>query len=176
MNTLESTEIRQVTRRRPAVLVAAIVVLVGIAVVAWVLTNDGGPVPADEAQFEMTFTDDGTSFVGDHAIIEGNITVTFSNETDGTAMLAVWGYETGSAALAEELEFLAEGELGVPGGPLPVAGFFEPEFEIPGGDPVPGSHTWTMELRPGTYLFDVGPADFMTTGLWRAAVIEVVAE
>jgi hypothetical protein len=33
-----------------------------------------------------------------------------------------------------------------------------------------------MDLVPGTYLFDIGPEDFMTTGLWRMAVIEVVAK
>jgi hypothetical protein len=33
-----------------------------------------------------------------------------------------------------------------------------------------------MDVVPGTCLFDFGPEDFMTTGLWRAAVIEVVAE
>jgi hypothetical protein len=36
----------------------------------------------------------------------------------------------------------------------------------------PGSHTGTIELRPGTYLFDVSASDV----LWRAAIIEVVPE
>ena len=135
--------------------------------------SSDGPVAADEAQIEITYTDDGTSFVGDHEIIEGTVTVTFVNETDSEALMAVFGYETGSAALAEELEFLDEGERGVPSGALPVAGSFDIDFERP--PLVPCTQTWTMDVVPGTYLFDFGPEDFMTTGLWRAAVIEVVA-
>jgi hypothetical protein len=178
MTTQESTETRQVTRRfrwsGALVAVIAIIVIVGVAVLAWIMTNDEGPVAADEAQIEMTYTDDGTSFVGDHKITEGTVTVTFSNETTTTPEFVVFGYETGSEALAEELEFLEEGDRGVPSGTLPAAGFFDVDFDP--GELVPGSHTWTMELRPGTYIFDVGPEDFMTTGLWRIAVIEVVAE
>ncbi len=33
-----------------------------------------------------------------------------------------------------------------------------------------------MDLGPGTYVFDVGHEHFHTTGLWRAAVIEVIAK
>ncbi len=61
-------------------------------------------------------------------------------------------------------------------GAPPTAGFVEVEFEGSGDLVTPGGHTWTMDLQPGTYLFDVGPEDFHTAGLWRAAVIEVVAE
>jgi len=178
MTTQEFTETRQVDRRShgPAALAAvvAIIVLVGVAVLAWIMSDDKGPVAADEARIEMTYTDDGTSFVGDREIIEGTVTVTFSNETDNVAIMAVFGYETGSAALAEELKFLEQGNRGVPSG-LPVEGFFEIDFEGQ-GDLRPGSHTWMTYLGPGTYLFDLGPEDFHTTGLWRAAVIEVVAE
>ena len=178
MITQEFTETRQVNPRSrgPAALavVVAIIVLVGVAVVAWVMRDDEGPVAADEAQIEITYTDDGTSFVGDHEIIEGTVTVAFSNETDSVAIVAMFGYESDSAGLAEELEFLEEGDLGVPVG-APEAGYFEVDIE--GSDDVaPGSHTWTMDLGPGTYVFDVGPEDFHTTGLWRAAVIEVVAK
>lgn len=136
-------------------------------------TVDDGPVKAEEAQIEMTYTGDEVSFVGDHEIIEGTVTVNFSNESTTTPILAVFGYETGSEALAQELEFLAEGERGVPNGDLPVTGFFEVDFDL-GDGPVPGSHTWTIDLAPGTYIFDVGPGD-VTTGFWRIAVIEVVA-
>ncbi len=177
MTTQEFTETRQVNGHRygrtALTAVVAIIVLVGVAVVAWIMSDDEGPVPADEARIEMTYTDDGTSFVGDDKIIEGTVIVTFSNETDGVAIMAVFGYETGSAALAEELKFLEEGDRGVPIG-LPAAGYFEIDFTGQ-GDLVPGSHTLTMDLGPGTYIFDVGPQDFHTTGLWRAAVIEVVA-
>jgi hypothetical protein len=178
MTTQQTTETRRVTRRSrwPGALVAvvAIIVVAGVAVIAWLLTDEEGPVAADEARIEMTYSGDGTSYVGDHEIIEGTVTVTFSNETTSPPILAVFGYETGSEALAEELEFLEEGDRGVPSGTLPVAGFFDVDFDA--GELAPGSHTWTMDLGPGTYLFDVGPEDFMTTGLWRIAVIEVVAE
>jgi hypothetical protein len=178
MITQELTETRHVNRRSsgPAALTAvvAIIVLVGLAVVAWVMRDDEGPVATDEAQIEITFGDDGTSFVGDREITEGTVTVAFSNETDSVAIVALFGYTPGSAGLAEELEFLEEGDRGVPIG-TPEAGYFEVDIE--GSDDVaPGSHTWTMDLEPGTYLFDVGPEDFHTTGLWRAAVIEVVAK
>lgn len=138
--------------------------------------SDGEPVSADDAQLELTFTGDGTSFVGDREIIEGTVTVTFSNETDSEAIVAVLGFETGSAALAEELELLEEGNSIVTSD-APTEGFFEVEFEgccelVP-----PGSYTWTMDLGSGnTYLFDVGFEDFHQSGIWRMAVIEVVAE
>jgi len=136
----------------------------------------GGPVAADEAQIEITFTGDGTSFVGDREIIEGTVTVTFSNETDSVATVYVMGYETGSAALAEELKVVEEGNSVVTGD-APTAGYFEVDFEALGDYVPPGTYTWTMDLGPdNTYLFDVGPEGFHTKGLWRMAVIEVVAE
>ena len=58
---------------------------------------------------------------------------------------------------------------------LPVEGYSEIELEGSGAL-APGSHTWTVDLQLGTYILDVGPPDFHTTGLWRAAVFEVVAE
>ena len=152
------------------------VMLLTVAVGLVVASCGGGPVEADEALIEMTYTDDGTSFTGDREVIEGTVTVTFANETTTTPLLAVFGYETGSEALAEELAFLEEGERAVPSGVLPVTGSFDIEWDMGDGDLGPGSHTWTMDLVPGTYLFDIGPEDFMTTGLWRMAVIEVVAK
>ncbi len=107
MITQEFTETRQVNRRfrGPAALVAvvAIIVLVGVAVVAWVMSDGEGPVAADEALIEITYTDDGTSFVGDREVIEGTVTVTFSNETDSGAIVAVLGYGTGSAGSPRSL-------------------------------------------------------------------------
>lgn len=126
----------------------------------------GGSVAPDEAQIEMTFTGDGTSYVGDREIIEGTVTVTFSNESNDPLIMDVFGYETGSEGLAEELTFLEEGRRGVPSGPLPATGFFALDFDYP-DELEPGSHTWTMDLVPGTYIFDAW------TG---AAVIEVVAK
>lgn len=131
-----------------------------------------GPVAAADARIEMTFTDDGTTYVGDHQIIEGTATVTFSNETTGPVTLKAFGYETGSAALYEELEYLGEGDAGVPSGLDPAEGLFDPDV---GGEYAPGNHTWTIDLIPGTYLFDASTGDVMTTGLWRVAVIEVVS-
>jgi hypothetical protein len=131
-----------------------------------------GPVAAADARIEMTFTDDGTSYLGDHQIIAGTATVTFSNETTRPVTLMAFGYESGSAALAEELEFLKEGNNGVPSGLDPAEGFFDPDI---GGEYGPGNHTWTIDLVPGTYIFDASTGDMMTTGLWRVAVIEVVS-
>lgn len=68
-------------------------------------------MPADEAHIEFTFVGDGASFVGDREIVEGTVTALFSNESDGAARVAVLGYETGSDALAEELEIMEEAAL-----------------------------------------------------------------
>ncbi len=152
------------------------VMLLTVAVGLVVASCGGGPVEADEAHIEMTFSDDGTSYAGDREIIEGTVTITFTNETNAPATWSVWGYETGSGALTEELAFLEEGKKGVPITPLPVAGYYEIDYEWPDDIGEIGHQTWTVDLAPGTWLFDVGPEDFRTTGLWRAAVIEVVAE
>jgi hypothetical protein len=58
---------------------------------------------------------------------------------------------------------------------LPAEGYVEVELEG-SGELAPGIHTWTVDLEPGTYLFDVGPPSFHTTGLWRAAIIKVLGE
>jgi len=132
-------------------------------------------VAADQAQIQMTYTGEGTSYVGDREIIEGGpATVTFSNETTGLVLVDVLRYKTGSDELAEELALVEEGNSVVPSRP-PGAGYVRAWSGGLGGLE-PGSHTWTMDLEPGTYVFDAGPEDFMTTGLWRVAVIEVVAE
>ena len=140
------------------------------------LESGGVPVAPDEAQIEMTYTDDGVSYFGDRVIVEGTVAITFTNETDAPATWSVWGYETGSEALAEELAFLAEGSKAVPINPLPVAGYFAIDYEWPDDVGEPGSQVWKVHLVPGTWIFDVGPESFRSTGLWRAAVIEVVAE
>lgn len=177
MTMQESTRTRQGTPRSgwsgTVVAIVAVVVVAGIAAVAWLMTSDDGPVAANEAQIEMAFTADGTSYVGDHEIVEGTATITFSNETTGPVTLMAFGYETGSAALAEELEFLEEGENGVPSGVDPAEGFFDPNI---GGDYEPGEHTFTAELQPGTYIFDAATGPVMTSGVYRVAVIEVVSD
>lgn len=164
-----------VSRRRPWVapllIGIAIVALLGIggwALLAWL---DGGPVPAEDARIDVTFTGTGTSFVGDRVITEGTATMSFTNGLDAPGMLYVMRYETGSPALAEELEFVAEGGSVVTSD-APTPGFVEVlgEWPVP-----PGTHTYTVDLLAGnTYLFDAGPEDFHQAGLWRMAVIEVV--
>jgi hypothetical protein len=144
-------------------------------VMAMAASCGGGSVAADEAQIEMTYTGEGTSYVGDREIIEGGpATVTFSNDTTGLVLVDVLRYETGSDELAQELALVEEGNSVVPSGP-PGAGYVRAWSGGLGGLE-PGNHTWTMDLEPGTYLFDAGPEDFMTTGMWRVAVIEVVAQ
>ena len=136
--------------------------------------NDG-LAETDEAKIDITYTGDGTTYSGDRNIVEGTVTIMFSNESEGGAIGILLWYETGSAALAEELDFLEEeGAKGVPIGE-PAEGYVEIELEGV-GDLAPGGHTWTVDLKPGTYIFDVGPPGFHATGLWRAAIIEVVPE
>ncbi len=177
MTAQESTGTEQVTPRSPwsgtVLAIVAVIVVAGIAVGVWLMVSDEGPVAADEAQMEMAFTGDGTSYVGDHEIVEGTATITFSNETSGSVTFMAFGYETGSAALAEELEFLEEGENGVPSGVDPAEGFFDPNV---GGELAPGEHELTAELQPGTYIFDAAAGDVMTNGVYRVAVIEVVSD
>lgn len=159
---------------------------IGVAVTLSVLAmgcggdNDssgaGEPVPADEAQIEFTFVGDGATFVGDREIVEGTVTVLFSNESDGAARPTFLGYETGSNALAEELEVMDEGGTVVTRD-APTDGYYEVEFDGLGEAVAPGSYSWGMELVAGyTYLIDVGAEDFHVSGMWRPAVIEVVAE
>ncbi len=139
-------------------------------------SGTAGPVPADEAQLELTFTGDGASFAGDREIAEGVVIVLFSNESDGAAIFTILGYETGSDALTEELEVMGEGGTVVTSD-APTAGYFEAEFDDLGEAVAPGDYSWTVNLVAGnTYLFDVGAEDFHVSGMWRPAVIEVVAE
>ena len=131
-------------------------------------------VAAGEAQIDITYGDTGTTYVGDREIGEGTATITFANETAVEAIVILMRYETGSAALAEELEVVEEGGVLVTPEP-PTAGYDEIDLEG-SGSLMPGSYNWTVDLKPGTYLFDVGPLDFHTTGLWRAVVFEVVGQ
>ena len=92
-------------------------------VMAMAASCGDGSVAADEAQIEMTYTGEGTSYVGDREIIEGGpATVTFANETTGLVLVDVLRYETGSDELAQELAIVEEGNSIVPSGP-PGAGY-----------------------------------------------------
>jgi len=154
-----------------------LVLLCVLALVMVTATSCGSsPVAADQAQIEMTYTGEGTSYVGDREIVEGPATVTFSNETSSTVLVVTWMFETGSDALAQELEALPEGSFAErdPGGP--PGGL---SLERPLGlmeDAQPGSNTYTMQLQPGTHLFDVAPDGNPIHGIWRVGAIEVVAE
>jgi len=137
--------------------------------------TDIASVAAGTAHIEMTYSGNRTSCVGDRTIFEGTVTVLFRNDGDAPLKLDVFGYESGSGALAEELAFLDEGGQGVPSSVLPAAGFFRVVSEIP-AELEPGTTTWTMDLVPGTYIFDVSEGAALVDGLWRVAVIEVVPE
>lgn len=151
---------------------AAVVVVIGLGIWGIFVLLGGGPVPADEARIEVAFTGDGTSFVGDREIVEGTVTVTFSNETDSDGILYVMAYETGSDALAVELEMIEVGGSLVTSDP-PVAGYTEVLSDWPAS---PGTHSYTVDMEAGnTYLFDAGFEDYHQSGIWRMAVIEVVA-
>lgn len=151
--------------------VVGIIAVVGLATWGVLALLDGGPVPAGEAQVDVAFTGDGTSFVGDREIVEGTVTVTFANDSGSEVMLYVMAYETDSNALAEELRMIEEGGSLVTGD-APIAGFTEVLSEWPVS---PGTHSYTVDLEAGnTYLFDAGLEDYHQSGIWRMAVIEVV--
>lgn len=151
-------------------IVVGAVAVIGLGTWGVFTLLDGGPVPADEARVEISFTGDGTTFVGDREIVAGTVTVTYSNDSDAASILYVMGYETGSDALADELQVVEEGGIVITGEP-PTAGYFEVLYDQP---VAPGTHTYTVDLEAGnTYLFDAGPEDFHQSGLWRLAVIEV---
>lgn len=149
---------------------ATTVVLIGAVVVAWVLAGGDGPVAAANAQVEVTFTGDATSYLGDREIIEGTVELKYVNSATTPAWLALHRYETGSDALAVELDFLLEGENGLPGERAPSADFQLLEWFAQ------GSHAVSVPLLPGTYLVDVGPDWDGPTHVYRAVVIEVVSD
>lgn len=143
-------------------------------------TTRDGPVAAADAHIEIGYTGEGTSYEGDRQIIEGVATFTFTNDSDGRAAVGFFWYEPGSTSLVVEMESLEAGERAVLEGP-PAEPYVEIELDEPlrqeasDGLVEPGSYTWTQRLEPGTYIFDVGNEDFHVTGLWRAAVLEVVS-
>jgi hypothetical protein len=171
MLTKEPTEARQVTAKprwpRLAVALAATLVVVGAVVVAWVLAAGGGPVAAGDAQIEVTFTGDGTSYDGDREIVEGDADITFVNDSDFLAWFVILRFDTGSAELAAELDLLTEGGSVFSDTALPFDPEFNQTFAV-------GTHSVEFTLEPGTYIFDTG-MEFVAH-VNRAAVIEVVAD
>jgi ketosteroid isomerase-like protein len=157
--------------RRKVFAIAVVSLGLGAGVGACADGDDREPtsdaVPAAEARIEVSFTGDGTSYVGDRNILEGSANLTFHNDSADDASLAVLRFDTDSEELAEELAFIPEGSSEMPGDRMPASFEFLEEYP-------PGSHSATIELRTGAYLVDVaatGPAD--STVVWRAAMIEV---
>lgn len=176
MLTLEPTDTRPTTARsrspRAIVAIAAVVVVAaGAAIGIWALTRDGGPVAAEDAQIELTFTGEDASYVGDREILAGLADVVFSNESDLPAYMVVQWFAPGSALLDEELANAPEGGDFFPGGKTPLGeAVIMQEF-------APGTATESIELQPGTYLVEAGTAlEPDPTHIWRAAVIDVVAD
>lgn len=174
MVTQEPTETREIAARprwpRVVVVLAALVVVAVAAIGIWAVTNDGGPVAAEDARIELTFTGDEASYAGDAEIVEGTADVVFVNESDLPAYVVVQGFDTGSAELEAELANAPEGsDFDANGGP---------QGEILLMDEIaPGSATWPILLEPGTYFVEAATApDDAPTHVWRTAVIEVVAD
>jgi hypothetical protein len=173
MLTEEPSQTKYMTARprwlRAVAAFAAVLIVIG-AGVTWAVATDGGPVAAGDARIEVTFTGDGTSYLGDRVIIEGTIELTYINEATTPAWLALHRYDTGSDALAAELDFLQEGENARPGDKAPGSDFQLLEVYEQ------GRHAVTIALLPGTYLIDAGPDWDEPTHVYRVAVIEVVAD
>ena len=173
MLTEEPTQTKYITARprwlRAVGAFAAVLIVIGAGVI-WAVATDGGPVAAGDARIEVTFTGDGTSYLGDRVIIEGTVELTYINEAPTPAWLALHRYDTGSDALAGELGFLLEGENARPGDKAPGSDFQLLEVYEQ------GRHAVTIALLPGTYLIDVGPDWDEPTHVYRGAVIEVVAD
>lgn len=175
MLTLEPTDTRLVAERprwpRMVVAIAAVVVVAaGAAIGIWAFTRDSGPVAAEDARIELTFTGDDASYIGDREIVAGLADLVFINEWNRPAYLVVQRFDPGSALLDAELAIRPEGGDFFPDGP-------------PSGDPVimeqyaPGTVTESISLEPGTYVVEAGSAiDPEPTHVWRAAVIDVVAD
>jgi hypothetical protein len=152
---------------------AATIVVVGVAIGVWAISNNDRPVAAGDARLEVTFTGDTTSFAGDQMITEGLANVTFINESTERAGFVVMRFDTGSEDLAAELAA------------IPLGGDAPPPTVVPPNRVLirivePGtSTTASIPLKPGTYLFDAGTLGETGWGehIWRAAVsIAVVAD
>jgi hypothetical protein len=168
MQTLQPTQTTQVTPRPrgPKAFVAlavAIVVAVGAVIAIWAITNDDGPVAAEDARLELTFTGDGASYVGDREITEGLAEVVLINDATQPIWFVVQYFEPGSAALEPELalgtDFFTTGS---PPGETPI---FEQHD--------PGRTTRSIMLEPGTYLITAADASGDSTHVWQPGVVEV---
>jgi hypothetical protein len=157
-------------RGRSLWIVAVIVAVVaGAAFGIWAITRDGGPVAAEDAQIEVTFTGDGTSYSGDREIVEGTARITLINESTELLEFGVVRIDPGSQELPADLAELLEPTFFVDWDAAEVLAVWE---DIP-----TGSETWTLELRPGIYLLELSYSSesAQTSRTYRAGVIEVVA-
>ena len=104
-------------------------------------------------------------------VVVAELDVVFSNESDLPAYMVVQWFAPGSALLDEELAMAPEGGDFFPGGKTPLGeAVIMQEF-------APGAATQSIELEPGTYLVEAGTAlEPDPTHIWRAAVIDVVAD
>jgi len=171
MQTMEPTQTTQVTPRprRPKAIVAlavAIVFVAGAAIAIWAVTNDGGPVAAEDARLELTFTGDDASYVGDREIIEGLAELVFINDGTQPVWFVVQYFEPGSAALESELDrgtdFFTNG---TPPGATPI---FEQHD--------PGRTIRSILLEPGTYVLQAADASGDSTHVWQPGIVEVSSD
>lgn len=179
MLTQEPTETKQIVARprwpRAMVAFAATVVVIGAAAVMWAIGTDDGPVAAGDARIEVTFTGDGTSYVGHREIFEGITELTLINQGETTASFVVQRFDTGSVELAENLALAAEGgDFLTEDLPPGMVDIYEVLPAASGASPA----TPSILLEPGTYILDagLGSDEIDGTHVYRAAVITVVAD
>ncbi len=147
---------------------AATLVVVGLIVGVWAVNNDGGPVAAEDARIEITFTGDEASFAGDRDITEGVADVVFINESTASAWFLIQRFDTGSDDIEAyrgarpDIDITSEDVLG--------------ETILLREVPEPGRVTESITLEPGTYILDAGLAGDGTPLVLNAAVIEVVSD
>jgi hypothetical protein len=178
MLTQEPTDTRQIAPRprwpRAIVAFAATIVIVAAAVGIWAITNDASPVAAADAQIEVTLTGNEAVYAGDREIIEGTADVTWFNESDELGWFVLARFDTGSAELDAELAQRAEGEDFVTAQD-PVGELVRMDQVLPAGN-FAGELTRPISFEPGTYILDAALEEGDLTHVYRAAVIEVVAE
>lgn len=150
------------------IVVVAVVAGLALAVSAWVMSDDGEPVAAWDAQIELTYTGDSASYVGDREIVAGPAQIVFTNDSDDLGIIVVQRFDSGSAMLAAELEARPEGidfdTTTAPPGEVELMAELYRDRRI-----------WRLILEPGTYFVEAAHVEGDgPTHVWRAAVIEVV--
>ena len=167
--TPETSSVETSPRRSRAVVATAVAILVavGAAIGFWAVTGDGGPVAAEDARIELTFTGDDASYLGDREIIEGPAEAVLINDSSAPVWFILEYFVPGSAAL--NLDRYPEGTDFFPNEDLAGAARLMDVFE-------PGRVTQPIRLEPGTYIVEAAVADGGAPHVWRFAVIEVVSD